>query len=221
MNFVGGKVYCYLETSIKRNFDFHIAMTERQNRFSIYSDEELMFYLSSGEVLAFDELYGRYSKRLMLYFSRMFNFNKSLAEDALQDLFLKIAEHPEKFDSSRSFKTWIFSVASNTCKNFYRHKKVVLQSQEELYYLDSKVNETSFLRLANKLDGIEFRKMLEDTLNEVAPEKKEAFILKYQEEKTIAEIASIQGCPEGSVKSRLHYTLKILEEKLYVFNPVI
>ena len=196
-------------------------MPERKNRFAIYNDEELMFYLSTGEVMAFDELYARYSRRLMIYFTRMLNFDKDLAEDALQDLFLKIAEHPEKFDRSRSFKTWIFSVASNTCKNYYRHKQVVMQSQDEIFYLDTKVSESSFLKLANKLDGVEFRKMLEETLDELPPEKKEAFILKYQEEKTIAEIAFIQNCPEGSVKSRLHYTLKILEEKLHIFNPVI
>jgi len=195
-------------------------MAERKDRFAIYNDEELMFYLSNGEVLAFDELYFRYSKRLMVYFTRMMNFDKDLAEDALQDLFLKIAEHPEKFDRSRSFKTWIFSVASNTCKNFYRHKQVVIRSQEEMYH-DAKVNESSFIKLANKLDALEFRKMLDEILEELPPEKKEAFILKYQEEKSIAEIAFIQNCPEGSVKSRLHYTLKILEEKLYIFNPVI
>ena len=195
-------------------------MPEKKDRFAIYSDEELMFYLSKGEVLAFDELYFRYSKRLMVYFTRMMNFDKDLAEDALQDLFLKIAEHPEKFDRSRSFKTWVFSVASNTCKNFYRHRQVVIQSQEEIYHLHTKVNENSFLKLANKIDATEFRKMLEEILNELPPEKKEAFILKYQEEKSIAEIAFIQNCPEGSVKSRLHYTLKILEEKLFIFNPV-
>ena len=196
-------------------------MPERKDKFSIYSDEELMFYLNSGEAMAFDELYLRYSKRLMIYFTRMLNFDKDLAEDALQDLFLKIAEHPEKFDRSRSFKTWIFSVASNTCKNFYRHRQVITRSQEEMYHSDRKVNESSFLNLANKLDAMEFRKMLEEILEELPPEKKEVFILKYQEEKSIAEIALIQNCPEGSVKSRLHYTLKILEEKLYIFNPVL
>ncbi|WP_317900227.1 RNA polymerase sigma factor [Aurantibacillus circumpalustris] len=196
-------------------------MVERKDKFSISSDEELMFYLSSGEVLAFDELYTRYNKSMMMYFTRMLNFDKNLAEDALQDLFLKIAEFPEKFDCSRSFKTWIFSIASNTCKNFYRHKNIVTNSQIELYNTNTKVNESAFLNLANKIDGLEFRRMLEETLNELPPEKKEAFILKYQEEKTISEIAAIQDCPEGSVKSRLHYTLKILETKLNIFNPVI
>jgi RNA polymerase sigma-70 factor (ECF subfamily) len=196
-------------------------MAERKDRFSIYNDEELMCFVSKGEVLAFDELYARYSRRLMIYFARMLNFDRDLAEDALQDLFLKIAEHPEKFDRNRSFKTWIFSVASNTCKNYYRHRSVVVQSREELQYLNGKVHENSFTNLASKIDAVEFRKMLEEVLDELPPEKKEAFILKYQEEKSIAEIAFIQNCPEGSVKSRLHYTLKLLEEKLYIFNPVI
>jgi len=196
-------------------------MLERKGRFSIYSDEELMFYLGNGEVLAFDELYERYSKRMMVYFTRMLNFNKIAAEDALQDLFLKIAEAPEKFDRNRSFKTWIFSVASNSCKNYYRHKQVVSASREELLYIETGINENSFLRLAAKIDAGEFRKMLEEILEELPLEKREAFILKYQEEKTIAEIAFIQNCPEGSVKSRLHYTLKILEDRLKIFNPVI
>ena len=69
------------------------------------------------------------------------------------------------------------------------------------------------------MDAVEFRKILNEALDELAPEKKEAFILKYQEDKSIADIAFIQNCPEGSVKSRLHYTLKILEEKLKIFNP--
>src|ERR1700745_1377189 len=109
----------------------------QDQRFSALSDEELMLHICNGEELAFDVIYHRYSKRLMGYYVRMLNFDRNLAEDALQDLFLKIAEAPEKFDGSRSFKTWIFSVASNSCKNFYRHQKVVMDSKEELEYLEN------------------------------------------------------------------------------------
>jgi RNA polymerase sigma-70 factor (ECF subfamily) len=195
-------------------------MPKTTSKFSLLSDEELMFCLSSGEVLAFDEIYFRYSKRLLGYFIRMLNFDKNLAEDALQDLFLKIAEAPEKFDNSRSFKTWIFSVASNSCKNFYRHKKIVSECNEEIKYINGNVTDSAFLITSSKMDAVMFRKMLEEVLNALSAEKKEAFILKYQEEKTIAEIALIQGCPEGSVKSRLHYTIKVLEEKLKIFKPI-
>ena len=194
-------------------------MPHKKSKFSVLTDEELMLHLCNGEVLAFDELYYRYSKNLLAYFTRMLNFEREMAEDALQDLFLKIAESPEKFDGSRSFKTWIFSVASNSCKNFYRHRQVVVSSHEELSFTTEKTNESEFLKAASKIDAKEFRRLLDEALNEMAPEKKEAFILKYQEDKSIADIAFIQNCPEGSVKSRLHYTLKTLEEKLKIFNP--
>jgi RNA polymerase sigma-70 factor (ECF subfamily) len=193
-------------------------MPGQTGRFSIYSDEELMGYINKGEVAAFDELYFRYSGRLLRYFERMMNFNTARAEDALQDLFMKIASNPEKFDRSRSFKTWVFSVASNCCKNFYRHLDVERRGHEELqstYYGP----DNAFPELASKMDGDLFMKCLNDALNGLSQEKKEAFILKYQEEKTIAEIALIQQCPEGSVKSRLHYALKMLEEKLKIFKP--
>ena len=189
-------------------------------KYALLSDEELMFCLSNGDVLAFDEIYLRYSKRLLGYYIRMLNFDKELARDALQDLFLKIAETPEKFDKTRSFKTWIFSVASNSCKNFYRHKKIVSESNEEIKYTTESINDSVFLNTASKIDATVFRKMVEEALNELSAEKKEAFILKYQEEKTITEIAFIQNCPEGSVKSRLYYTIKVLEEKLKIFKPL-
>jgi RNA polymerase sigma-70 factor (ECF subfamily) len=192
----------------------------QHNRFSVYSDEELMLLIHKGETGAFDALYERYGRRLMVYFTRMLNFNKTLAEDALQDLFMKIAEAPHKFDRNRSFKTWIFSVASNTCKNHYRHREVVARNHVEIANGGGEADESAVERLLKRLDGKQFGQMLQEALSELPPEKKEVFILRYQEEKSIAEIAEIQGCAEGSVKSRLHYTLKILEEKLKAYNPL-
>jgi RNA polymerase sigma-70 factor (ECF subfamily) len=205
---------------------YKVAVTRPYQKFMQHSqytnssDEELMLHICNGETGAFDELYKRYGKRLFAYFSRMLNYNKELAEDALQDVFLKIAETPERFDGSRCFKTWIFSVASNSCKNYYRHQTVVAGSKDELKYIEENRYDNEFVKTASRLDGAEFKKMLDEALNELSPEKKEAFILRYQEDKSISEIAFIQDCPEGSVKSRLHYTIKSLEEKLKIFNPI-
>lgn len=194
-------------------------MLQFKNKYNNITDEELMIQICVGEAAAFDELYKRYAKRLLGYFMRMLNFDKQVAEDALQDVFMKIAEDPEKFNGSRSFKTWIFSVASNYCKNVYRHNDVVANSKEELIYTAEMESDSEFTKTASKIDAVEFRHMLEDALNELPIERKEAFILKYQEDKSISEIAYIQNCAEGSVKSRLHYTIKILEQKLQQFNP--
>ena len=194
-------------------------MKNPASRFSLYQDEELMQFVCTGEEQAFDELYQRYGKRLFVYFFRMLGYNRSLAEDAVQDLFLKIAERPELFDRSRSFKTWVFCVASNACKNMYRHN-MVRQSHAPAVAMQIAVPEDGFALAAGRLDHAEFVRTLHETLAELPPEKREVFILRFQEEKTIAEIAVIQGVAEGSVKSRLHYTLKFLGARLSVFNPV-
>jgi RNA polymerase sigma-70 factor (ECF subfamily) len=193
-------------------------MPPERSAFSIYTDEELMLCIVQGEEKAFDEIYLRYGKRLFVYFYRMMNYNKDIADDMLQDIFMKIAENPEKFDRTRSFKTWIFSVASNACKNHYRHKQLVREKEDQIIQ-EHILRSAASNQAAMSLDRSAFRHMLDRTLDQLPVEKKEAFILRYQEEKSIAEIALIQNCPEGSVKSRIHYTLKILEEKMKMFNP--
>lgn len=193
-------------------------MQHKPNNFLKESDEVLMLHIVNGEVKAFDELYSRYGKRLMSYFLKMLNFDREKAEDALQDVFMKIAESPEKFDGSRPFKTWVFSVASNYCKNIYRHNEVVSRYHQELTFTSVADIETN--EQITKFDNSTFVNSLNSVLNQLSPEKKEAFILRYQEEKSIAEIAQILDCPEGSVKSRLHYALRFLEEKLQQFNPI-
>jgi RNA polymerase sigma-70 factor (ECF subfamily) len=194
-------------------------MDATRNRFSTCQDEELMRLVCMGEEAAFDEIYARYGKRLYVYFFRMLNFSKPLAEDALQDLFLKVAEKPELFDCSRSFKTWIFSIASNICKNVYRNK-MVRTSHAPAIENEIALPLDGFALAAGRLDHAEFVRILNESLQELPPAKREVFILRFQEEKSIAEIAAIQGIAEGSVKSRLHYTLKLLSGKLSVFNPV-
>lgn len=188
-------------------------------KFNVYSDEELMHYIINGEEAAFEEIYSRYCRPLLGYFTRMLNYDRKLAEDALQDLFLKIAEDPCKFDKNRSFKTWVYTIASNQCKNFYRHINVVTQKEEEIRYLNSDISENEFILRASKLDGVQFNRMLQKALDLLPAEKKEVFILRYQEDKNLEEIALIQECAVGTVKSRLHYTLKVLEQELQHFNP--
>ncbi len=88
------------------------------------SDEELMESVKVGEETAFDELYNRYSKRLLVYFYRMLGSNEEKAQDFLQDIFVKIIEKPHLFGSKNRFSSWVFTVANNMCKNEYRRFKV-------------------------------------------------------------------------------------------------
>jgi RNA polymerase sigma-70 factor (ECF subfamily) len=156
------------------------------------ADEDLMQAIQHGECQAFDELYLRYNERLYYYFYRMLGYEHSIAQDFMHDLFLKIIQKPLLFDAKKSFKTWIFSCANNMCKNEYRNKQVIQPIENQ-----DKLMDTIFKEL-NKFDE----------------SHKTAFLLKYREGFTIEEISEIMELPEGTVKSRLFYTRKKLQQQV-------
>ena len=88
-------------------------------QYSKLLDEELLVMLGKGDKRAFDEVYKRYSQPLFGYFMKLLARDNEKCEDMVHDLFAKIIRKPEYFDTSRSFRTWVYSVASNMCKNEY------------------------------------------------------------------------------------------------------
>ena len=81
--------------------------------YSKQTDEELMSSLGRGDKRAFDEIYKRYSQPLFGYFMKLLARDQEKCEYMVHDLFTKIIRKPDYFDHSRSFKTWVYSVASN------------------------------------------------------------------------------------------------------------
>ena len=83
-----------------------------------------MKLIAEHDERAFDELYRRYSDRMLRYFWRMLNQDEEKSQDFLQDLMMKVVEKAHLFNADRRFSTWIYSVASNMCKNEYRSREV-------------------------------------------------------------------------------------------------
>ena len=183
------------------------------------SDERLVQLIREGSEPAFDELYARYSRRMLVFFYRMFNNDEDKAQDALQDIFMKLIERPELFDTGKKFSSWFFSVAWNMCKNEYKHSTVKSSAHAEIRYRSSPADESAFSEISGKIDSTVFRRTLYAALESVSEEKRSAFLLKYQENMSIKEIAEVQACSEGTVKSRLFYTIKYLAGKLAAFDP--
>ena len=67
------------------------------------ADEKLIVAITNGDSSAFNELYKRYNERLLYYFYRMLWNDKEMAQDFLQDLFIKIIDKPHLFDVERKF----------------------------------------------------------------------------------------------------------------------
>ncbi len=186
-----------------------------RKKYSHTSDEELMRLLQRGEEQALVELYGRYDKKLLRYFYRMLWRDEAKAQDFLQDLFLKVIELPNRFDANYKFSTWLYSVANNMCKNEYRKQKL----RPSVY--DLNMPEPSCFQITSEvMDGVKFRTALEILLNSLEEDDKAIFVLRYEMEMNVKDVAEIMGVPEGSVKSKLFYMRKELSARLQVFNPL-
>jgi RNA polymerase sigma-70 factor (ECF subfamily) len=179
------------------------------------SDEELMAMVLNKNELAFGELYYRYSKKMFSYFYRMLYHDRDKARDFMQDLFLKLIEKPESFDPARQFSPWFYSVATNMCKNEYRKIKIRNEHSVPYTFSDIFLNTNIYDELDLKSFIVELYHFLED----MDDDHRSAFLLRYGNNLSVKEIADILDCPEGTVKSRLFYTMKYLSERLNVYKP--
>jgi RNA polymerase sigma-70 factor (ECF subfamily) len=188
-----------------------------KHNYNIISDEALMRSISDGKEDAFNEIYKRYAKKMLFFFYSKLYKNEEKANDFLQDLFLKIIAHPKKFDASKNFSTWIYSLANNMCKNEYRKNEVRKLLNTEMDSAIVSENESS--GYLDQQDVALFNKELHHQLDNLEESKRTTFILRYQQHFSLKEISEIMECSEGTVKSRLFYALKKLAEKLNIFNP--
>jgi RNA polymerase sigma-70 factor, ECF subfamily len=179
------------------------------------SDEELMSMILNKNQLAFGELYGRYSKKMFSFFYRMLYCDREKARDFLQDLFIKIIEKPELFDTSKKFSPWFYSLAANMCKNEY--KKIKIRDGLSITRISPGISAKT--NIYDELDLKSFISELYLYLEEMDNGHRSAFILRYGNDFSIKEIAEILECPEGTIKSRLYYTIKYLSERLNVYKP--
>lgn len=166
-----------------------------------------------GDHQAFTVLYDRYSPRMMAYFYRMLWNDKERAADMTQDLFTKLIKHSTSFDENKKFKTWIYSIAGNMCKNEYRHEEVKTRHKQ------SKGDLPPSTTSPVELDHARFKEDLEERLKSLDHVKRSVFIMRFKQQLSIKEIADVMECSEGTIKSRIFYTLKELSDKLKEYDP--
>ena len=170
-----------------------------------------MTAIKNGDQSAFSELYERFNQRLYYYFFRMLGNDKELANDFLQDLFLKIINKPELFKPGHKFTSWIFTVAHNMCKNEYRNREVrkIISNDE---------NPDEFLADENSFeDTLKKEHLITQLFTEIEyleEDQKAILLLKYKENFSLKEISEILELPVGTIKSRLYYARVELTKKL-------
>lgn len=183
----------------------------KHEKYSSMTDELLMKQLiTDANKQAFTELYDRYAQKLERYCLRMLKADAN-AEDIVHEIFVKIVEAPKAFDTNQKFSTWIYTIATNLCLNSIRNN----QNRDRLLELHYEQNEltTSF----HQIDASNLKARINEVFKELTEKEQKVFILRFEHQIPLKEIASILQIPEGSVKSCIFYLLKKLSEKLKPF----
>lgn len=181
------------------------------------TDEQLVIAMAGGDKQAFDNLYNRYSGPLISYFMRMLWRDREKAEDFLHDLFTKLIHRPELFDTNRSFKTWVYSVANNMCKNEYKKQEIRKNTSNGLdsSYAVADQNKNTM----NEVHHSHFKSRFNEQIMELDIKHREVFEMRHFDGFSMKEIADALEISEGTVKSRLFYATKYLAEGLKEFSP--
>ncbi len=159
------------------------------------------------------ELHRRYSQKLLGYFIKMLQKDVDLAQDFVQEIFLRILEKKHLFDPEKKFYTWLFTIASNMCKTVYRRAPINSLSNDG-YELNR------FSNLADDLaEKAHFKQLLDKSIEALDHGQKTVFVLRNMEHFSLQEIADIMETSLGTVKSRLFYATQKIALQLKEFDP--
>jgi RNA polymerase sigma-70 factor, ECF subfamily len=169
------------------------------------SDEEVILALQAGDMRCYDELVRRYKIRLYTFVVQMVK-NDQLAEDIVQDTFIRLYRHYQSYRTIAKFRTWIFTIAANQVRTQMR--KLSKMKTIDLEPRNSGDRATELPHPQRNVDEQVAGKMtvekVKSAMEQLPDEFREAIILREIEELSYDEIVSMLNLPLGTVKSRIN-----------------
>ena len=174
------------------------------------SDQELMRLVQAGDVSPASEIYDRYSSRIY-NFAYRFLRNSEAAEDATQEVFVKMLKHANQFHGDAKLSTWLFSITANWCRDYLRKADNKAKEAEDVLF---QIPAPAELAPDRNLERRQDEQRIQKALSALTPEQREAILLSRYQGLSYAEIAQISGCSEGAVKTRVFRAMETLKKAL-------
>lgn len=181
-----------------------------------------MYAFKRGHARAFETLLKRHKKAIYNFCLRMLT-NPSAAEDATQEVFLKLVRGAKKWERQAKLTTWLFTIARNHCidaqrKATYRKTASLDQplkkEEDSTATLQDRVSDEMSVTPDRGAESRRLRAKLTAALDGLAEEQREVFVMREYAGMPFKEIAQVVGVPENTVKSRMRYALENLRRAL-------
>lgn len=165
-------------------------------------EDELVKRMEQGDPGAADELIKKYYPDILRY-CLWHAPNRSLAEDAAQETFLKLIRHFDRYTHKGRFRSFLYQIAANTCIDMQRKNRNPDISLEESE-IDPPYLEPAFEIIHSDLALIQL-------VDGLPKEQREIVLLRFGQDLTLREIAEVLHLPLRTVQSRLRSALKKLK----------
>lgn len=170
----------------------------------------------AGNQAAMEALYQETGQRVYALALRLTG-DPDQAMDVVQESYLSALEHLDSLRNPNAFMSWMFQIAANRCRKIYRQNRrfAALDQGEDdgqRDVLDTLPDPDEKLLPEAAADSDETRRLVMELVDSLPEAQRECVILYYFSECSVEQIAQIQGCAEGTVKSRLNYGRKKLKE---------
>ena len=166
-------------------------------------EDLLVLAVQSGNQKAFRLLYERYHRPL-LRFAYQLCRDQEIAQDAVQECWLKSASAIRQLNDPRAFRSWLYRLVKWRVTDFLR-----VQSRRKN---DSEVFDESKHAVSVGM-AVDETEQLSAAINRLPPLEKQMINLFYLDELSVAEIAQVMEIPQGTVKSRLNRARNLLKQK--------
>ncbi len=183
------------------------------------SDHELMARFQKGDAGAMEELVKRHGPRLFGFLVRMTG-SAHAAEDAYQEVFLKVIKNAKKYRPGAGFSSWLFTIARNAVIDQARKRAL-----REAASLDAPANpDSAEARIdmqaspgpdpEEDMRARQMTEVIEKAVAGLADEQREVFLLRERAGLSIKEVAKITRAPVNTVKTRMYYALGHIKDAL-------
>lgn len=176
---------------------------------ALFSDEELAFGIQRGRADDLTVLVERHYGPLLGFLFRVTGGDRSLAEDLVQETFLRMLSKIDTYHYPRPLKPWLYAIAVNLTRDHYKQAEF-RHTDSEPAGLDipiARTPETEFVT------GEETQRVAA-AMNSLPLLHREVLLLRYLDDLSLDEISQVLQVPVGTVKSRLSLGLKRLKERL-------